>query len=750
MFAKIKKKLEFDRVALAFFGLALMTFLNNIGDGGTPFAAALYFCILVCGGGVLSSSGLYLLSFALTLEACLGVAVLAQSVVLCVIYGTFLKKHKHGLTSLVFLPASLIPYVLIGGEAEYLSRLTDTVLITSLSAAFYPFVKGFSVKGFRRPSGVEIASFAALYVCAWVGGIKYLGFDLYKAVAIVGLAAVSILLGGKESCFVAIIVAVPAVLNQRVVELFAPFLLFGVVSFLFASSPRPVYASMLVAAELASAYLFGWYGEYGWVSLLYPCVAVLVVVPLPSSLVSRWSRMLALSSSRPLSRLEINRARNVVSGRLYEISATFNQMGELFNALAEHENPFAYEDAIIEEISVICDGCAFKGKCRVSGFPERDELVRLIAIAKGKGRLTAVDFPKRFTDKCGQTGKILFAVNKYVSMYAAEIERKKASAEVKELIGLQASGVALAVKGVALRCGKQLAFCRDKESKLSSFLLKKGVNLQEAMIFGEGDGIEIHMITAEGVDADRLIACVNECFKAKFCIAERYSLEGRKEFFMLERACKTDCVFGVATVAKEGESECGDTHTLIKLGRNKFMLALSDGMGSGEDANAVSGVSLSLIECLFRSGISSEVALNTVNRLISYSKEDNFSALDLGVICLDGMSCDFIKLGAPYGFIVSASSVKVIEGSSLPMGILGEIRPAVCSEPISEGDVILFLSDGVTDAFGSATDLADFLSAVAISNPQRLADKILDEAVSLYGNEAKDDMTVVACKIYGV
>ena len=92
----------------------------------------------------------------------------------------------------------------------------------------------------------------------------------------------------------------------------------------------------------------------------------------------------------------------------------------------------------------------------------------------------------------------------------------------------------------------------------------------------------------------------------------------------------------------------------------------------------------------------------------------------------------------------------MIEGSSLPLGILNELKPAVCTEPVSAGDVILFLSDGITDAFGSATDFADFLVATSISNPQKLADKILDEALYLYGGKACDDMTVVACKIYDV
>jgi len=49
---------------------------------------------------------------------------------------------------------------------------------------------------------------------------------------------------------------------------------------------------------------------------------------------------------------------------------------------------------------------------------------------------------------------------------------------------------------------------------------------------------------------------------------------------------------------------------------------------------------------------------------------------------------------------------------------------------------------------GSSTDFADFLTAVSSANPQKLADKILGEALGLSSNSAGDDMTVVACKIF--
>lgn len=746
MFKKLKRKIEFTAVLKAVFSLAAMMFLNNVGTRGEPFAAALYFAMLLSGSGVAATGIIYLLSFSLTFGWTKIVAMAAQTLVLSVIYGTFGKKKRLGLMSLVFLPASLVPYILIDGAEFYLPRLIAVSVITVVAAAIYPAVLALKVKGFRRPEALEAFSLAVAYVAVWTGGIKYIGADGYRAVSLLFLACAAVLLGGGESCLFSFVFALPAAIYTKSAVAFAPYLLFGAVSFVFARGNRAVYAATLIASELASAYLFGWYGDYSYISLIYMALALLAFVPIPEKLFSRGAEALSLASDKPLSRYEINRTRALISGRLYEISGTFREISNLFGTLSKTENPFAYEDAIIEETDRICASCSFSKSCRASSFPSREELTRLIAIAKGKGRLTAVDLPKKFSDRCVQNNKMIFAINKYVNLYGAEIEKRKAAGETRELVGLQADGVASALKGMAKTMSKSLSYRLAKERKLSADLIKRGVNVQEVMIFGEGEGTEVHMIL--GGPKENVIPHINEFFKAKFAESERFDLPGGRVALVLERACKYDCMFGVSSRRKSGESACGDTHTLIKLSRNKFMLALSDGMGSGETAHTTSSASLSLIECFYRAGLPGEVALNTVNRLLSFAGEDNFAALDLAVINLENLSCDFIKLGAPYGFIVSKGSVRLIEGSSLPMGILDELKPSVCTEPVQPGDVILFVSDGVTDAFGSATDFADFLTAASVSNPQRLADKILREAFALYGNAAADDMTVVACKIF--
>ena len=747
MLNKLKKIFEFDKIVVWALTFCTMVFLNNAGTRCEPFAASLYFAILLCGGNIFIYSAIYLASFAFTASAELLFSVILNMSVLCAIYGTFGKRKQLGPTSAVFLGLSLIPYVLLGGRSLYISRAVASLIITFLGAIFYPCIYALKIKGITHPDTLSAFSFCILYVFTFIGGVKYCGFNIYKAFSVLLLMAVSTVLSGKESCFFALLLAIPAAVVYRDAAIFAPFLIFGGISFVFSKFNRLIYEAMLLAAELTSAYIFGLYGNYDYVDLIYFCVALLIFAPLPKIWFTKAADSISSAADKPLPRYEINRTRMLISSRLYEISGTFNEIANLFEIVSSSVPEYDSDGVIVSQIKELCADCPYRIKCRQTNFPTDAEILKLVNIAKSRGRIGTADLPKSFFQKCNQSGKILLKLNDNVSDIAEAKEKEKAAEQTRALVGIQAAGIAAALKGTARSLAKTLNFQKNKESKLSAFLFKKGVNVHEAMIYGEGENTEIHLVLSY-VSDDKITALLNEFFKAKFAISEKFDLGNGKTAVVFEQKCRYDCLFGVANAKKEGTEACGDTHSLIKLSRDKFMLALSDGMGSGATAQATSSASLSLLECFYRAGLPNDVALSTVNELLSFVGEDNFAALDIAVIDLNGLLCDFIKLGAPYGFIVSGGAIKLIEGSSLPIGILKEIKPSVCTEPILPGDVILFMSDGITDAFGSSTDLSDYLISVQATNPQKLADKILERALEFYGDVAQDDMTVVACKIF--
>lgn len=748
MFNKLRRHFEAKKIIPSLLAFAAMVLLNNAGSRGEPFSAALLFSALLCGGSPLSFGAAFIVSFLIDFSFLRFLSAVACAGVLCAIYGTFGKKINIGIASAIFLALSLLPYVFLS-EKPYAPRAIAAAITTAAGAIFYPGVRAIKNKTFGAPEIYEAVSLSVLYFFVALGGIKYAGYEIYKAAAVLLLAVAAISLGGREVFLISAVLALPAGVYAGEVKAMAPFLAFGAISAIFSQANGFLYAAFLFGADLAFAYLTDLYPSRTYFGIIYFSVALAIFVAVPRGVFQKLSRLF-IPAEKPLKRYEINRTRTLVSGQLYEISGTFREIAELFGKISEADDPLIYENAVANEVDELCAGCSYRAKCRASDFPPREDLLRLVGIAKGKGRLTAVDLPKSFTRKCGQAGKIVFTINKYVAEYGAEMERKKVAEETRRLVALQAEGVAATLKSTAKKLSKALSFRKDAERKLRVFLAKKGVFADEVLLYGEGEETEIHLSFSGEKDEEKMLPALNDFFRERFAIAERYDLLSGREILIFERACPNDCVFGVAAIKKNGEDASGDTHTLIKLGRSRFLLALSDGMGSGEKARTTSSTTLSLIECFYRAGLPGKVALGTVNNLLAFSGEDNFAALDVGFINLDTLACDFIKLGAPYGFILSQGAVKLVEGSSLPMGILSELKPAVCCETVSPGDVIIFMSDGITDAFGSSTDFADFLSAADAANPQKLADSIMARALALQGDKPSDDMTVIACKIFAV
>ena len=97
--------------------------------------------------------------------------------------------------------------------------------------------------------------------------------------------------------------------------------------------------------------------------------------------------------------------------------------------------------------------------------------------------------------------------------------------------------------------------------------------------------------------------------------------------------------------------------------------------------------------------------------------------------------------------MLADDSIEILESNSLPLGVLEGVRPTALQRSLSDGNVLLLISDGITAAFGSSTDIADFLARARTDNPQTLADGLLAAALSKTGGIAIDDMTAVAVRL---
>ena len=188
--------------------------------------------------------------------------------------------------------------------------------------------------------------------------------------------------------------------------------------------------------------------------------------------------------------------------------------------------------------------------------------------------------------------------------------------------------------------------------------------------------------------------------------------------------------------AKEGQRLCGDSVTYFK-GGGRLHLLLSDGMGSGREAQRESKLALRLTEQFLSAGIEPESALRTLNAALNLRGDENgsFTTIDLLSVDLERGEASLIKYGAAPTYIKRGGTVRRLTGSALPAGLQepGSSVPPL-SFPLEENSFVLMVSDGIADS-GDDKWLQDLLAGWQGDNPNVLVSLVLRECRERRGGD---------------
>ena len=208
---------------------------------------------------------------------------------------------------------------------------------------------------------------------------------------------------------------------------------------------------------------------------------------------------------------------------------------------------------------------------------------------------------------------------------------------------------------------------------------------------------------------------------------------------------------GMAKAVKETEQVSGDNFAFFEAGDGNMTVILSDGMGSGEEACRDSETVADMAEGFLETGITPQMAVGLVNSaVLSERRENRPSTLDLCSIDLYEGKCMFLKNGAAASFIKRGGAVETISAGSLPLGCFENIRPESAERELSDGDLVILVSDGVIESWNSGGEekLRRYLSEIESISPSELAGRILRYAIEEAGGRVRDDMTVLAVGIW--
>ena len=99
---------------------------------------------------------------------------------------------------------------------------------------------------------------------------------------------------------------------------------------------------------------------------------------------------------------------------------------------------------------------------------------------------------------------------------------------------------------------------------------------------------------------------------------------------------KRQMLYGVSRLTRENEKVSGDNYICRQEDSGRFVMCLSDGMGSGMDACRESEIVVELLEQFLDSGFSQETAARMVNSaLVLKGREGMFSTVAVSYTHLD-------------------------------------------------------------------------------------------------------------------
>ena len=570
-----------------------------------------------------------------------------------------------------------------------------------------------------------LASFAILFSSACFGAETAL-------IAGILFGAGNILSIGAYDCCVFCVIAALAVITTNRVS-------------------RYLSALSVVIVDVLMTYLLDLHGQ-SMLGVVPSFAAALIFSVIPTSVYNYVRDYSCGSADKYLGKSVAKKIGDNVSRRLYRLSDIFLSMKNAFYTMSVgHVTGEQAEVSIVKQCSeTVCRDCAQRSKCwRQELVSTEQSLLKLTSCAVKRGKCTILDVPQTLSVKCDRVSAMLQEVNAEAATYREYAERTEQSDNGKTLLGEQMGGVSDLLMRLAADCKNNTFYNRDKEKELVERLVFHNIMCVGATVAQQADRLMVVATVAKkDVDNAAIEKIVSALVKQNMTVDKVENTESVSwDNVYLSVKPRFDVTFGVSFVPKEGNEVSGDTHTVLRTDNGKCIIALCDGMGSGDKAEQMSATSIGLVESFYRAGFDSDVILSGVNKLLTTSGNEVFCAVDIVAVDLyDGLT-DFIKLGASVGLVKCEDKVEIISGSSLPLGVLEEMKPSVTKKALARGDVVVLMSDGVADCFKNPEAVASVFSEVSLNVPQSIAEVILHKALKLVGNKSHDDMTVLVAKI---
>ena len=286
---------------------------------------------------------------------------------------------------------------------------------------------------------------------------------------------------------------------------------------------------------------------------------------------------------------------------------------------------------------------------------------------------------------------------------------------------------------------------QDEEEEIRVLAKQKDIELKDVLINKQKNGKYIAKL--KSIPKNNSVIMIMENIISKVLNSKMKYAGKEEEYSRYESEDKFKLEIGISRTTKSNSEISGDSSIQTKLKDGKYLLAISDGMGTGQAAKNSSKRVINMLENLLTSGFEKDTSIELINTAMTANvSDDMYATIDAVILDMYNGNVEFIKNGACSTYIKTKEGVQIIKDASIPVGMSNSVKSVTYDKDLEEGDMVLICSDGVQDS-GEENWLKNILEKLQTENVQKIADIIIKESIDNHFGIAKDDMTIIIARV---
>ncbi|MEG1509145.1 MAG: SpoIIE family protein phosphatase [Clostridia bacterium] len=663
----------------------------------------------------------------------------------------YAKKPMKMLATNIYAGISQLPIILLNmKDATQILQAVSTVIFAQLfTYCAIVIMYAILIRGIHYAfTADEIACGLVVVLAIFLGTYQ---IDIYKAklyYMLAYLTVIALLCTSQNSNNLVCVVAVglAGAFGAGDMSVMASIVLCALIGKLFIKSNIYLAGASLILAQIFCGIFFR-IADFNFFQVLLAFVGVALWLVVPQKYRKQMFAYFGVKKVEGQKYSIVNRNRKIMEKKIKNVAKVFDDMQDIVGDCKINVGGEWCKKTAEELAFKLCANCNKKQMCFEALGGDTSVLYKdILELGMNKKVITLMDIPAFFTSRCGKINEIKNDINSCLQDALRQQRERIKLSKAQELLSEQYGAISLVLQDLAQEVKENINYNSEQENRIIEELAYHNIVAKEVVIINNGKGDCEVGVTLRKKDVNKKALTLVLQKLIKLPMLQKGDEERIDEDFVnlnFVNSPQYKIICGITAKGKEGNIVSGDTKAVQKIGQDKVMVAICDGMGTGAEAEKNSASTISLIENLYKANFEGDLALLLANNFLAYANNENFTAIDILLLDLRKAYASFIKQGAVESFIKRRTNVEIVLNDALPLGIVENAKPCVNKKLLNKNDMVVMVSDGVLDALGQ-DKIVETLQNTTLLNPQAVADMLFSQAEK-FG--LKDDSTIMVVRI---